>query len=57
MKCKKCGTKDKWRCPVYQSVDIEIDEKNDITSGFDFSDPELENDKIFCGNCREYLNN
>jgi len=57
MKCKNCGSNDKWRCPVYQSVDVEVGKDGQITdNGIDFSDPDLEKSKLFCDNCGEDAN-
>jgi hypothetical protein len=47
-KCKACA----WRCPIYQSVNVEIDKDfNVIDNGCDFSDAEVEKEKLFCGEC------
>ena len=55
MKCRHCG-KNKWRCRVYQTVDVTLDKDGFIEeSGFDFSDPELEKDTLYCDNCGEFV--
>ena len=50
-KCPKCH-KEEWRCVVYQSVDVDVDnEFYPVDNGFDFSEPDLQKEKVFCGNC------
>ena len=50
-KCPKC--KDEvWRADVHQSVDVEVDKDfypADI--GFDFSEPEVIKESVYCDNC------
>lgn len=52
MNCPNCKSADEWRCPVYQSVDVEVDRNfSPIDNGLDFTSPELEKEKVFCDNC------
>jgi hypothetical protein len=55
-KCKKCGSTN-FRVPVYQSVDAKLYENGRIDTGFDFTDPDAEKEKIFCDECGENVNN
>jgi hypothetical protein len=55
MKCKHCGTKNNWRCRVYQTCDVDIDKNEDLNVGIDFSDPELEEETLHCGYCGEWI--
>ena len=51
MKCPKCN-KENWKAEVHQSVDVEVDEEfYPIDNGFNFTDPDLDKESVFCDNC------
>ena len=52
-KCKHCKST-YFRANVYQSVNVEIDEDGFILeTGYNFSDPDVDEDSIYCGDCGE----
>lgn len=53
--CRKCGGT-QFRANIYQHVDVDLDDTGEIVKvGINFSDPEIEKDKVWCNSCGEFL--
>ena len=46
-----CCQSDEIRAPITQSARVDIEENGDLGCVSDFTDPETDDENLFCGNC------